>query len=76
MEPVLIMILKCFYKREEPAENYDHFRCYASCDPKTEKQKYYVISHTSYGYCGLNELAPDTVQYRDILVKTGKVWSI
>ena len=70
------MIYKCFYKREARAENYDDSHCYASCDPKTEMQKYLPIAHKSCGYYGSNELAPDVVRYRGNLVKTGKVWSI
>ena len=34
------MIYNSFYKHEARTENYDHSHCHASCDPKTEKQKY------------------------------------
>ena len=34
------MIYNFFYKHEARGDNYDHSHCYASCDPKTEKQKY------------------------------------
>ena len=37
---VLMMIYKWFYKRKVRAANYYNSRCCASCDPKTEKQKY------------------------------------
>ena len=57
-------------------EDYDHSHCYASCDPKTEKQKYYHITHKSCDYYGSNELFPDSVQYRGNLVETDKLWSI
>ena len=46
----LIMINKLFYKRKPRAENHYHSHCYNFCDPKTENQKYYFISHTSCGY--------------------------
>ena len=72
----LIMIHKCFYKREARAESYDHSHCYESYDPKTEQQNYYLISHTRCGYCSSNELASDAVRYWGNPVKTGKVWYI
>ena len=73
---VLIIIYKSFYEHEARAENYDQSHCYASCDPRTENQKYYPLAHTNCGYCGSNEIAPYAVRYWGNLVETGKVWSI
>ena len=58
------MIYKRFYKYEARADNYDHSHWYASCDPKTEKQKQLHISHKICGYYGSNKLALDSVLYR------------
>ena len=69
------MIYESFYKREARAEHYDHSHCYATCDPKIEKQKYHPIDHTICGYFDSNELAPDSVRYRVNLAETGKVWT-
>ena len=73
---MLVIIYKCFNKREACALNYDHSHCRASCDLKTEKQKCYHIDHTSCGHCGSNELVTDALRYHSHIVITGKVWSI
>ena len=69
------MIYIYFYKREARTENFDHSHCYASCDPKTENQKYQPIAQKICSYYGYNELAPDAVRYQGNLVKTSKVWT-
>ena len=43
--------------------------------PKQKKHKYYPIAHTSCGYCGFIELAPDAVRYWGNLGKTGNLWT-
>ena len=73
---MLIMIYKCFYKLEACAENYYHSHCFAFCEPKTEKHKYYPIAQKICGCYVSNKLAPDALLYWGNPVETGKVWSI
>ena len=63
---------RIYPKHEARAENHDHSHCYASCDPKTEKQKYQPIAHKSCGYNSSRVLTPNDVCWQVALFQLVK----